>query len=380
MGVGLVHDYLLVFRGAERTFASMADLWPGAPIYTLLHDPDEFDGSFDGHPVTTSYLQRLGVRQDGFRRLLPLFPHAAERLPVGDHDVIVSSSSAFAHGVRPAPGAVHICYCHSPFRYVWHERERAFAEVARPLRPLLGLGLQRVRRWDLEASSRVTHYVANSNATRRRIAEFYGRDAIVVHPPVEVERFRPGAPEDFLLVVGEVLRHKRIEVALEAARRANMPIKIVGGGPDLARLRVEYQDSAEFLGRVADRDLPPLYAAARALVVSNIEEFGIAAVEAQAAGRPVVAADAGGARETVIDGVTGVLVPPDDVDALAEALRHTDFDRFDPLSCRANAERFSPGAFSERFSAAVARATGRRQESPLRARRFVPVPARARAG
>ena len=351
----LVHDYLLVLRGAERTFLEMASCWPEAPIYTLLYDSAGTDGRFGGHPIRTSSLQWLPVRQRGFRRLLPLFPHAVERLPLSEHGLVVSSSSAFAHGVRPRAGAVHVCYCHSPFRYVWHERARGLAETRRPLRPLARRSLDRIRKWDLAATERVTHYIANSRLTQRRIEEFWGREASVVHPPVEVDRFSPGAPEDFFLVVTELVPHKRVDVALEAARRSRQPIKVVGDGPDLRRLTIEYGETAEFLGRVSDADLPKLYASARALVVPNIEEFGIAAVEGQASGRPVVGAAAGGLLETVIDGETGVLVPPGDVDALAEALRETDFDRFDSRRIVANAARFSSTAFRMRLRLEVER-------------------------
>lgn len=223
------------------------------------------------------------------------------------------------------------------------------------LRPALNRVLERIKRWDFAAAQAVTHYIANSQTTRRRIADFYGRDSTVIHPPVEVERFTVGEPEDYALVVSEIVRHKRIEVALEAARRAGQPIKVVGTGPDLENLKAQYGDSAEFLGRVDDDRLAELYARARMFIMANVEEFGIAAVEAQAAGRPVVAAAAGGALETVIPGQTGVLVPEDDIDAFAEVLRYTDFDRFDPHAARRNAMRFSPALFRDRLQAEVLR-------------------------
>jgi glycosyltransferase involved in cell wall biosynthesis len=351
----LVHDYLIVMRGAERTFAEIAACWPGAPIYTLLYDP-ALGPNFAGRTITTSFLQRLSVRQDGFRRLLPLLPVAAGRLTVEGHDLVVSSSSAFAHGVHIPPGAVHVCYCHSPFRYAWHERDRALEEAPRPLRSALAVSLGAIRRWDRAAAGRVTHYIANSELTRKRIADFYGYDATVVHPPVEVERFRPGVAEDFFVVVGELVRHKRVELALTAAQRAGAQVKVVGAGPELERLRARFAATAEFLGRVSDSELAALLPRARALLMPNVEEFGIAAVEAQAAGRPVVAADAGGARETVITGETGVLVPPGDMDAMAEAIRYTNFDSFSAGRLAANAARFSPARFREELLAVVARA------------------------
>jgi glycosyltransferase involved in cell wall biosynthesis len=346
--LALVHDYLLVLRGAERTFAAMSDIWPEAPIVTLLYDEVGTQGRFAGRAVTTSPLQRLGVRQQSFRAALPVLPTAVRRLPLQGFDCIVSSSSAFAHGVRKPTGARHVCYCHSPFRYAWHEHARALAEVPRPLRPLLALLLRRHRRFDRRAAREVDQYVANGQLTRARIRRFWGRDAQVVHPPVEVERFSIREPADYVLFVGELLPHKRPEVAIEAAAAAGRPIKVVGSGPELGRLRARYGREAEFLGRVGDEDIARLYAEAAALVVPNVEEFGLAAVEAQAAGRPVIAVDAGGVRETVEPGRTGLLVPDGDSGALARALRG-DLTRFDPDEIRAHAQRFRPEAFRSRL-------------------------------
>jgi glycosyltransferase involved in cell wall biosynthesis len=339
-------------RGAERTFNSIASCWPEAPIYTLLYDPEHAD-EFRGRDVTTSYLQRLRVNQKGFRRLLPFFPRAVEHLPVQEHDVVVSSSSAFAHGVRPREGALHVCYCYTPFRYVYFERKEALAEIPLPLRPVMNEVLERIGRWDVAASARVDHYVAISELSRQRIHDIYGREASVVHPPVEIGRFEPGEAEDFFLVVAEMVRHKRVGLALEAAQKAGKHVKVVGEGPDLARLLALYGENAEFLGRVPDDQLNGLYSRAQALIIPNVEEFGMTAVEAQAAGRPVVAADAGGAQETVLPGRTGVLVPPGDVGALAEALRETDFDRFVTEDLTTNANRFSPEEFCRRMLAEV---------------------------
>jgi glycosyltransferase involved in cell wall biosynthesis len=357
----LVHDYLLVLRGAERTFAAISDCWPEAPVYTTLYSEKGTEGRFAGHPVRTSFLQRLNPDQGNFRRLLPLFPKATERLPVGEHEVVVSSSSAFAHGVRPAPTATHVCFCHSPFRYAWHERDLAAAEASPVLRPALRATLGAIRRWDRRASRRVTHYVAGSELVRQRIGDFYGREATVIHPPVETHRFAPAEYHNgYFLFVGELVRHKRVEVALDGARRAGRRFKVVGTGPELDALRSRFGDSAEFLGRVSDEELAELYAGATALVVPNVEEFGIAAVEAQAAGRPVIARNAGGTRETVVDGETGILVDRGEADELAEVMRDVDFDRFDADRIARNAERFSLERFQQQFRAEVERAAGTR--------------------
>ena len=238
--VTLAHDYLLVMRGAERTFAAIADMYPEAPIFTLLYDEQGTQGRFGTHPVTTSSLQRLKVRQAHFRRLLPLYPHAIERLKLPDSDVVLTSSSAFAHGVRVPPGAIHVCYCHAPFRYAWYEQERALQELPGPLRPLLRAQLARMRRWDLAASRRVDSYVANSQLTRERIKRFYGREAPIIHPPVETHRFTIGDPGEALLVVCELVAHKRVRVALEAdglQRAGHDGVDLRVGPPPGARRR-----------------------------------------------------------------------------------------------------------------------------------------------
>jgi glycosyltransferase involved in cell wall biosynthesis len=351
--VTLAHDYLLVMRGAERTFAAMADLYSDAPIFTLLYDEEGTNGRFAGRSITTSALQRLGGRQANFRRLLPLYPLAVKRLRPPACDVLLSSSSAFAHGVPAPEGAVHVCYCHAPFRYAWYEQARALAEAPPPLRPLLRLQLRRMRRWDRAASERVDAYIANSQLTQERIRRFYGRDAAIIHPPVETHRFAPGEPGDSLLIVSEIVRHKRLDVALEAARRARAPIRVVGSGPDYAALSRAYPE-ADFLGRASDEELVELYASARAVVVPSMEEFGITAVEAQAAGRPVIAAAAGGALETVLDGQTGRLAVLDDVESFTRAIEAIDQLEFDPARAVENAARFSVEVFRSSIAAFVA--------------------------
>ncbi len=355
----LAHDYLLVNRGAERTFEVMAGCWPEAPIYTLLYDEVATEQRYAGREIRTSLLQRLNVRQERFRRLLPCYPLAVRTLRPRAR-LVVSSSSAFAHGIRPEPGAVHVCYCHSPFRYAWHDRGRALHVTPRPLRGALEAVLAGVRFADRRAADRVDHFVANSEITRQRIGDYWEREATVIHPPVDVGRFTPGQPEDWFLVVGELVAHKRVELALAAAQLSGQPIKVVGAGPDRVTLERRYgrREGVEFLGRVDDARLADLYARARAVVVANVEEFGIVAVEAQAAGRPVISVDAGGARETIVDGATGLLVPQEDIGALAEAMRYGAFDAFDTARVVANARRFSTDIFRARLQAELARVTG----------------------
>jgi glycosyltransferase involved in cell wall biosynthesis len=220
----------------------------------------------------------------------------------------------------------------------------------------VGYSLNRIRQWDLRVAQRDTHYIANGLITQKRIREFWGREAPIVYPPVEIHRFRRSEPEDYFLVVGELVRHKQIEVALEAAKRACVPIKVVGTGVDQARLQAVYGDHAQFLGRIEDTELAELYSRAKALVMANVEEFGITAVEAQASGRPVIAVDGGGARETVLNGQTGLFFPFGDVSALAVAMRHPLLDDMSPAQAVANAQRFSVKSFQNGIAAQVAEA------------------------
>jgi len=343
----LVHDYLLVVRGAERTFAALCDLWPVATVGTLLYDDSVFARRLTGHPIRTSILQRLRLKQASFKAALPLMPMATRTLDVSGHRLVVSSSSAFAHGVDVDPGATHVCYCHTPFRYAWYERDTAVAQAPALARPLIAASLAAIRRWDFAKAQRPTHYIANGRICQERIARYWEREAPIVYPPVELERFTPGQPEDFVLLVGELVRHKQWELALQAARRAGVPVKVVGGGSDEPRLRALYGGHADFLGRVNDTELAALYARARALVIPNTEEFGITAVEAQAAGRPVIAARAGGALETVTEGVTGAFFEPGNADSLTAILSDPGLDRLRTQDAVANARRFSAQAFQE---------------------------------
>jgi glycosyltransferase involved in cell wall biosynthesis len=360
----LVHDYLLVMRGAERSFARIADMWPGAPISTLLYDPEVFGERLAGHPVRTSRLQRLGARQSTYKALLPALPAAAERLPVAGHGLVISSSSAFAHGVTPDEDAVHVCYCYTPFRYAWYEQEAGIMQAPRPARPILRRTLRGIQRWDHRKAQRGTRYVAISRLSQDRIRQYWGLDADIVHPPVELHRFTQGSPGDHLLFVGELVRHKQAEVALEAAREARMPIKVVGSGADESRLRARYSGSAEFLGRVEDEELATLYASCRALIVPSVEEFGLTAVEAQASGRPVIAADGGGTRETVIEGQTGYFFQKGDAAGLTRILRSGAIDRLNAGDAVRNAERFSVQRFQEGIRQQVEFAMARSQPVP----------------
>jgi glycosyltransferase involved in cell wall biosynthesis len=367
--VALVHDFLLDVRGAERVFLALCDLFPDADLFTAVYDERGTEGRFAARRPTTSFLQRVRPDARTFRALLPLYPYAMEALDLSGYDLVISSSSAWAHGVIADPGAVHVCYCHNPFRYAWNAREATLAKYD-PLRgAVLGLVFQRWRQWDWIAAQRVDLYAANSETTRKRVKRYFGRDATVLYPPVETARFAPAAVGDEYVVLSELMPHKRIDLAIAAFNELRLPLTVVGNGPDARRLRRMAGPTIRFTGRVSDAEAAALLSSARALVVTATEEFGIAAVEAQAAGRPVIALREGGVRETVIEGETGVFFDGVEPSALVAAVRGFDPDAIDPAACIANAERFDVAHFRHGLRVLVERALGAERAPRPRPRR-----------
>jgi glycosyltransferase involved in cell wall biosynthesis len=349
--VALVHDFLLDLRGAERAFAAICDRWPDADIFTAVYDEAGTEGRFADRRVHTSFLQRLRPTARTFRVLLPLYPNAIESLDLRGYDVVISSSSAWAHGVLVEPGAVHVSYCYNPFRYAWSEREATLAARNPITRPVLRALLARWRQWDWIAAQRVDRYVSISELTALRIARYLGRDSDILYPPVETARFWPGEVGDHYLVLAELMPHKRIEVAVRAFNAIGRKLVVAGDGPEYRRLRRLAGPTISFEGRVTDERAADLLRSCRALVVTATEEFGIAAVEAHASGRPVIALDEGGVRETVTPGVTGAFFATPTAQALADAVTGFDDAAVDPEACVASAQRFTV----ERFQSELAR-------------------------
>jgi len=352
--VALVHDFLLDLRGAERVFSAICDAWPDADVFTAVYDEHGTEGRFAERRPQTSFLQRVRPTARTFRPLLPLYPHAVESFDLRGYEIVISSSSAWAHGVLVEPGATHVCYCHNPFRYAWTEREATLRARNPVARPPLRLLLNRWRQWDWIAAQRVDRYVANSRLTAARIGRYFGREATVLHPPVETDRFRAAPVGEHYIVVGELMAHKRTDVALRAFGALGLPLLVVGDGPELRRLRRMARRNVTFTGRISDARVAELLARARALVVTATEEFGIAAVEALAAGRPVIALGEGGVRESVVEGVTGTFFERPEPESLAEAVRRFDPLAIDPRECRAAAERFGTERFRAQFRRIVA--------------------------
>jgi glycosyltransferase involved in cell wall biosynthesis len=371
--VALVHDFLLDLRGAERTFDVICGAYPDADVFTAVYDRRGTEGRFSGRDVQTSYLQRLRPTARTFRALLPLYPAAMESLDLRGYDLVISSSSAWAHGVIPDVGAAHLCYCHNPFRYAWNAREQALDARDPVTRSALRLILHRWRQWDWIAAQRIDRYIATSELTRARVRRYYGLESDVLSPPVDTRRFWPaqdGEIDDHYLVVSELMFHKRIDVAIAAFNRLRLPLVIVGDGPERRRLQRLAGPTIRFEGRVGDARVAELMRRSRALVVTAAEEFGIAAVEAQASGRPVIARAEGGALETVIDGVTGTFFGGPESGSLDDVVTSFDTASIEPAACVAQAARFDAERFSDGLRSLVeatlaAPRDGRRQRASV---------------
>ena len=344
--VALVHDFLLDLRGGERVFLVLCELFPDADVFSPVYDANGTEGRFEARGVAASWLNRLRPTSKTFRALLPLYPRAVESLDLSAYDLILTSSSAWSHGAVARPGQYHLCYCHNPFRYAWDQRDEALAGRDPITAAALTRIFERWRGWDRRVSAEVDRYVANGAITRERIARCFGRASGMVHPPVDTGRFSVGQPGESFVVLSELMPHKRIDVTVQACSKLGLPLTVIGDGPDLDRLRSLAGAKTEFTGRISDSEVADLLSGCAALIQCATEEFGIASVEAQAAGRPVLALAEGGALETVAPGRTGEHFARPDVETLMAALRSFDPSRYEAEDCRAQAQRFSRAAFA----------------------------------
>ena len=316
--VAVVHDWLTIPGGSEDVVMELLELFPHAELFTSVYDPEPWPPIITERPVHASFLNRIPTATRNYPKLLPLMNRAFESFDLSSFDLVLSSSHANAKNVRTPPGTLHVCYCHTPMRYAWEPEFLAGEEIGRATRLMLPPLLGWLRRTDLAGASRPDVFVANSAYVAARIRRFYGREAHVVHAPVDVDHYlgierRAGRPDDeegFYLVFGRVVPYKRVDLALAGGALAGRRVKVAGGGRALEAVRAGAGPNAELLGRVSDDERDALMAGARALLFPGEEDFGIVPVEAQAAGLPVIAYGVGGARETVRDGVTGVLFEP----------------------------------------------------------------------
>ncbi|HSD12149.1 MAG TPA: glycosyltransferase [Patescibacteria group bacterium] len=378
MRIALVHDYLVQDGGAERVLGAFQEIWPKAPTYALLHDPSRMGANFRGKEIRTSFLQNVPFALKRYKWFMPLMPMATERHDVSGFDVVLSSTSAFAKGIITRPDTLHVCYCHTPTRYLWSDTHSYVNELGLPgpIRKLVPLMLTDIRVWDRLAADRVDKFIANSDTVGRRIRKYYQRSSDVIHPPVETSRFSI-APKigDYYVAGGRLVAYKRFDVVVRAFNKLGIKLKIFGEGPEMAKLRAMARPNIEFVGRVGEREKAELYAKAIAYLHPQEEDFGITAVEAMASGRPVIAYRKGGAVETVVEGRTGVFIEEQSWEELANQIIRFEPERFDPRAIRAHAQAYDTEIFKEKIRRYVEDSLrewqqGRHEPASARSREF----------
>jgi glycosyltransferase involved in cell wall biosynthesis len=356
MRVALIHDWLNQIGGAESVLESLARMFPCAPVFTSMYAPDIMPPEYREWDIRTTFMQRLPGVTMHHQAYMPVYPLAFRTLNLVGHDLILSNKSGFCHGVPCPAGAIHLCYCLTPTRFLWqYEAYRVREQINRGLdlvlKPVVGL----LRRWDYAAAQRVHHFIAISSEIQERIRRFYHRESVIIHPPVDITRFGPGAepPGDYFLAGGRLIPYKRVDLVVQACSLLGLKLVVYGDGRDRPALEQLAGPSVTFVGRVPWDELARLFQGARAFVFPGLEDFGIAPVEAQAAGRPVIAFAGGGALDTVTPGQTGEFFTELSIESLAGALISFDPGRYDPAVCRANAERFSTARFQRELEESV---------------------------
>lgn len=368
--VALVHDFLNQYGGAERVLLALHELYPEAPIYTLLYDPKKMRGKFAKADVRPSFLQRFPkFLKRRHKYMLPFMPTAPETFNLRDYDLVISSSGAWSKGIIVKPKTIHICYCHSPMRFAWDWNEKYLGEqgLGKGRKIFARLMLNYVRMWDKAAADRPDFFIANSCATQTRIKKYYGRESEVVYPPVEVgsvevgprthEGSGPTSTHDFFLIVSRLSPYKKIEIAVEAMNKLNLPLVVIGEGePKYVKyLKSIAGSKTKFLGWKSDEETKKYFASCRAFIFPGEDDFGIAPVEAMSFGKPVIALRRGGATETVVEGETGEFFDEPAIEVLADAVRRFQENEknYDPVKIRAQAEKFSKEKFVENIERVI---------------------------
>jgi glycosyltransferase involved in cell wall biosynthesis len=355
--LALAHDWLNQMGGAENVLEEMVAMYPGAPVYTTIYGPAQMPAAYREWDIRATWLDRAPAVHRHHQPYLPLYPPAVASMDLSGFDVILSNKSGFIHGLRHSARQLHICYCLAPTRYVWSYGDYAQREgFGRWLGAAIAPVISRLQRWDYQAAQRVDHFIAISKDIQQRIKKFYGRGSVIIYPPVNTDRFRPveNPAGDYYLVVSRLIPYKRIDLAVQAFSRMNKRLIVVGDGRDRAQLEALAGPTVEFTGRLPWDDVVQLMSNCRAFLFPGFEDFGIAPVEAQAAGRPVIAFAKGGALDTVIDGLTGLFFREQSVAALVDAVEKFERLFFEPAIARRNAERFSRHRFRRELDQFVA--------------------------
>ncbi|MBI4215327.1 MAG: glycosyltransferase [Parcubacteria group bacterium] len=352
MNVALVHDHLAQDGGSEKVLKIFQELYPSAPTFVLVHDRKRANPIFLDKDIRTSFIQQIPFGIKKYQWFLPLMPSAVEQYPIGEYDLILSSSSMFAKGILAPPGAVHICYCHTPTRFLWSDAREYVKELKYPLviKKLLPFLLSRLRVWDRLSADRADYFIANSRTVAKRIERYYGKESYVINPPVETAKFSiSNQIGNYFLAGGRLVYYKRFDLIVKAFNMTGIPLKIFGEGPELPSLKKQARPNIAFLGKVSDSKKAELYQRALAFIHPQEEDFGITAVESMSSGRPVIAYAKGGALETLVEGVTGEFFEEQCWEEIADHAVRFNSSRYNPSQIKQHAEKFSV----ERFKAEI---------------------------
>lgn len=365
MRIALVHDYLTQFGGGERVLSALCEMFPEAPIFTLIYDEGATNGAFKNKKIHTSFLQKIPGARKYFRGFIWLMPLAIEQFDLSDFDVVISVSHSFAKGIITKPGTKHICYCLTPTRYLWHD-------AGLPFKPVSQFLLTYLRAWDYQAAQRPDYFIADSEIVQQRIKKYYNRESTVIYPPVEIHKTYNMKHEtqeknvssfkfqDYFLMVGRLVPYKRFDIAIEAfGKMLDKELLIIGDGPELRKLKTKSENlkanNVKFLGQVSDFELSKYYSSCKALIFPQEEDFGITPVEAMAMGKPVIAYRAGGALETMIEGETGLFFDEQTSESLTEAIKKFDEKKFNPEKIRKRAQNFDQEIFKTKIDGFIKR-------------------------
>lgn len=353
MRIALVHDYLNQYGGAERVLEAIVEIFPNAPIYTLIYSPKHIRGAFSDKKIHTSFLQKIPLAKSHHRAFPLLMPIAIEKFNLSKYDIILSDSASFAKGIVTKPETLHVCYCHTPPRYAWDDSHKYIREFAMfPLAKIfVPIFMNYIRLWDREAAMRVDEFICNSKFVSKRIQKYYKKKAKVIYPPVDTKKFSPSnkRPNDYFLMVGRLLAYKKFDIAIKAFNKLKLPLKIIGEGPERKKLETMANKNIEFLGEKHNRELEKYYQNCKALIFPQEEDFGLVAIESMACGRPVIAYRGGGALESVKEGETGIFFDEQNSESLIDAVKNFKFDKFNLQKIRAHALVFDKELFKKKI-------------------------------
>ena len=353
MKVALVHDYLIQYGGAEKTLEALCEIFPNAPIYTLLYNPKLVSERFPNRKIHSSFLQKIPFIRKHHRSFLTLMPFAIEQFDFSKYDLVISDSASFAKGIITNPSTKHICYCHTPTRYLWDDCHRYLSDFRLPIlvKKMAPYFLSRLRVWDYYAADRPDFFIASSEFIKRRIQKYYRKDSVVAYPPVSIDEFYiSNGAKDYFLMVGRLLPYKKFDFAIKVFSESGLPLKIIGEGPEKKRLKKLAGKNIEFLGFLGDESLKKYYAECKALIFPQEEDFGIVPLEAMASGRPIIAYKAGGALETVIEGKTGIFFDRQEKQSLLGAIASFEKIDWNSLEIREHAKRFDKEVFKREIA------------------------------